>query len=197
MSSHIETAAQIQNTLKSTVAAVRSDPTLSDAGKTQRLTQAYQEAAGKMAAAKQAHTAAVEAERESLQKSVFGLSFTMSATDAERAAAQAMYRDAIDRTAALKTEQDALNMIETANLTGDRTLLKAASLSAYRNGWGKALARYAEIEPDAGRRVYALQDQDVASRDPMQRFGESVAFSLDKPAEVDMNAEYRPVVPAE
>lgn len=185
---HHEDAQRIQRTFQNAVASIRADRNLSDAGREARLTELYKQAVVQMSAVQEAHTAEVENELETARKAVFGLSFTRGASGAERAAAQSLYRDALDRTTALKTEQDGLDMLESAFLTSDSSLLKAAALSAYRNGWHKVLTRYAELEPDGAQRISELRDLESANRDPLVRLGASMSFNLSRPQEVDQNA---------
>lgn len=193
----IETARRIQQTLQRTVADIRADTTLSEAGKTQRLTEAYQTAKSKMNAVRSEYSAAAESEYQSLRTAAFGLSHLMGATPADKTALQLAYRDALQRIEGLRTEADALKVLEQADLTGDKTLAKAVSLSAYKNGWGHVLAAYETIDKSGTERIYKLMDAEAAQKDTMHRMGTQMVFSLQKPPEVPMNAEFQPTPAAD
>ncbi len=78
-------------------------------------------------------------------------------------------------------------MIETAHLTGDATLLRAASLSAFRKNWNTALNRYSEIAPGHAGRIRELQDAEAMRGDTEFRLAHQLAFNLQRPVEVAAN----------
>lgn len=154
---------------------IRQDRELSDAGRARRIALLHHRHASEMRALREQHDRLLGEERQRLQRKAFGAPIPAGATPSERQAAEAGYRDALERAERAENEKDALRILDRAHRTGDPTMARAVAAIASERGWTHALSTYAGAF-DAGV-VSELAELESALADPQQKFAASMTFS--------------------
>lgn len=124
-------AGQLAEDFNRTHAQVESDPNLTATGKREHLEPLHREVAEQMRALCAREKAAVKAEKERLERRVFGLSPSSSGNPASIVS----YRDAQSRTRQLDDPDEAADLYESAKRSGDNILATAVLERALVRGW--------------------------------------------------------------
>lgn len=161
--------AQKADELRASFARIRqhvlADPTLSDEGKQQKIATAREQANANIRGLQEEATAQQAAERQRLERLLFGPPALLSSNVSDRLAQDASYRDALDR--ARRTDpgrpESLLDLLTQAERTGDRLLSRAAMVVGFErdhvdvlNTWSAANPSY-EADVD---RLYELSHPD-------------------------------------
>ena len=116
--------------------------------------------------------------RDNLHRRVFGLSFPLTATEADKQAARLNYRDALFRADSITDENQALRQLGRARMTGDNELAKAIAARAYEQGWDRTLNEYASQSESIKRNLKELIDYERDLGNVKIRVADSASFSM-------------------
>ena len=120
-----------------------------------------------------------EARRESLERRLFGLAGTPSATELM------VMRDSRDRAASLTSAEDAQLKLKLANQAGDTFMAKAIAQVAAAKGWAEVVETYAETAPLGTRSVLEQLADLPGGR--LTAMGDAAVFSTRAPREFQGN----------
>jgi len=127
-------------------AEVANDTGLTPIGKRERLEPLHQQVAEQMSALLAREKAAVKAEKEKLERRVFGLSASASSDPAKVVS----FRDAQARARELEDADEATELYESAKRSGDTILAAAVLEKALIRGWSKIKQDYLERNATTG-----------------------------------------------
>ena len=169
------TVATIQRELNEQVAEIRGNRSLTDGGKKREIAVATLKAKKAAAEAKAAFVAERQSRREGMQRIAFGNTDT-GTSSADQIAA----RDAADRAAKLKGEDDAKAALEQAILHNDTGLAKAVAAQAHQRGWNGIVDRYGSM---FDRQVY-IDRMDEIPVGPKTELADNLVFRVKPPREL-------------
>jgi hypothetical protein len=177
----IEKAVEIRRQHDSAVAAIKNDRRLSPEGKTQALAKAQLRAEREVKELQARYEQKTKERTERLVRDLFG-SGIVSSSDA------VSVRDAQDRVERIEDAEQAMALLQRAELSGDKVLAQAIAQKAYQasndglgrafggGGWGAVLAAYGENHPGVADKVVELQ-----ANQPSVAKGLSQAFIFGAP----------------
>lgn len=156
---------------------IRADTRLSDDGKRRALAQAYLRTREELQRLQDQESEASAKRRRALERSLFGLSVGRGD------AATLSLRDAQQRVATARKPAQALELLATAERTGDDILARAVAAHAWDRSWTKVLDAYAAERPgvlDLFHELDSLEKQQNVGR----RMATGMAFRLPVPSEL-------------
>jgi hypothetical protein len=176
-------AAEIQSTLARDADRARSNGNLSDQGRLSAIAAAYLRATAEMDQLRQGFQGGRDQRAEVLEVDLFGAPSTVGA-DAISA------RDADDRSASLNTADEALALLQRAEVNGDKVLARAIALRAYGESrspiggwaWGPVVDAYTARRPEVAAKMAELTQ--ARRRDVQVSLGRAFIFIVDKPREI-------------
>jgi hypothetical protein len=145
-----------------------ADETLSDIGKRAKLDAERERVSAKLSDLRKQETQLIAAKKQSLEKSLFGLS-TVTSSDPGQIIA---YRDAQDRAARLTIAADAQEVFASAMRSDDQTLAAAIVARALNAGWSSIISAYIEQHPSAGENL-----ADLAKLGQYDSFGAALSYA--------------------
>ncbi|MDF3342097.1 hypothetical protein P3H80_32070 [Mycolicibacterium septicum] len=160
-------AERIQSRWASTSDSLANSKDLSDTGKRAKLDDEHAQVSAKLSDLRKQETELIIAKRQSLEKSLFGLS-SVTSTDPGQIL---VYRDAHDRAARL-TSDDAEQVFASALRSDDKTLAAAVLAKALADGWSSIVAEYVKRNP--GTREYI---NDLAKLQEYDSFGATLTYA--------------------
>jgi hypothetical protein len=174
-------AGAIQAAFNASVTETRSNGDLTEDARLRRLARAWTQAEVEMGTLRQAWQGTAQVSVESLTKQVFG---NPPGTDA------LSMRNADDRAAQIDSAEEALRVLERADVNGDDVLARAVALHAFerRNeflggDWAGVVDTYASTRPDVAGRILELAN---LRRDNLNTsLSSAFVFSIHKPAELE------------
>jgi hypothetical protein len=167
---------RIQLRLNQAIEDIRSNQAYSPEGRRGEMAKATLEASKEAQALKAEFVAARESRRESLEKRLFGLLGSPTATELM------VMRDSGDRAATLESAEDAQLKLKLANQAGDTFMAKAIAQVAATKGWGEVVETYAAIAP-LGTRA-GLEELAAIPAGPRTNIGDAATFSIRPPQEL-------------
>lgn len=138
-------AERIQSRWARTSDLLDADRNLTDSGKRAKLDSEHAQVSAKLSDLRKKEKELVNAKRQSLEKSLFGLSSVTSSDPSHIIA----YRDAQDRASRLTQSDDATEVFAAAIRSGDKTLAAAVLARALANGWSSIVTEYIKHNPAA------------------------------------------------
>jgi hypothetical protein len=155
----IDQAEGIRQTLANAIDRARNDQTLSPVGRTQRIAAAWQQASTAMGGVRINFEGGSALNAQDIQRQVFGAD-SVSGADAIST------RDAADRAAQLPNADEALSLLDRAELTGDDHLARAVAAHAYQasqdwlggQDWSRVVDAYIQTRPDVAEKLQQLSD---------------------------------------
>jgi hypothetical protein len=167
--------ALVQRNLDEAIAAIRADTTLSDAGRRTKLAKETLAARKRAAELKDEFQAARESRRTQLERQVFGITGTPSATDL------IVMRDSRDRAKKLESADDCLTELKLAAQAGDTFMAKAIAQQAAAKGWRGVMATFTDSADVFTRTALEeLADIPTGSR---TNIADIAAFKIQSPRE--------------
>ncbi|MHC9292501.1 hypothetical protein ACRCUN_08520 [Mycobacterium sp. LTG2003] len=133
-------AGQLAEEFSRVHAEVADDPNLTPVGKRERLEPLHHQVTEQMSALQAREKAAVKAEKEKLERRIFGLSPSASSDPAKVVS----FRDAQARARELEDSDDAAELYESAKRSGDNILAAAVLEKALIRGWSSIKEDYLE-----------------------------------------------------
>jgi len=165
---------------------LRADRDLTPEARAKRIALAWQATSNEMARLRKQHGEAKVQRRRELEMSLFGPRYSHGATETDKVHLRADYRAALDRAEQAKAPEEALDLLNRAELTADTTLARAVAAVAASRGYARVLDRYAASRSDVAEAL----DELTGLADKRQAIAESFAFSAPpKPSEVTFDIE--------
>lgn len=161
---------------------IRNNKNLTPEGQRKQIAANYLQYKKQIAALEAEDKAARASKADSLRRTLFGL----SSSDAN---ATISYRDAQDRVAAIKDENQALELLDRADLGNDEILTKAIVGRAAEAGWGNLVNTYTAKHPYYGSKLQELasiHQQETSIEGVMNH---ALSYSLSTPAEIARHSE--------
>jgi hypothetical protein len=166
-------AERIQSRWASTTDRLDADNTLSDIGKRTKLDNEHAQVSAKLSDLRKKEAELIVAKRQSLERSLFGLS-TVTSGDPSQII---VYRDAQDRAARLTQSDDAQEVFAAAIRSDDQTLAAAVLARALANGWSGIIAEYVKQNPNASEQL-----DDLAKIQEYDSFGATLSYATMSPS---------------
>ncbi|WP_238422694.1 hypothetical protein [Gordonia sp. 'Campus'] len=138
-------AEQVRNQYERETQAINNDTSLSDSGKRERVSAYHDAAKAKMQKLRQNEVKLVEDRKQQLSQDLFGLSSTTSSDPNQIIA----YRDAQDRASKIESGEEAQRLLDSATLSGDKSLTSAILARAFNEGWSKIIDKHAADNPQS------------------------------------------------
>jgi hypothetical protein len=160
-------AERIQNQWARTSGSTMADETLTDIGKRNKLDTEHERVKARLSDLRKKETELITAKKQSLEKSLFGLSSVTSSDPGQIIA----YRDAQDRAARLTIAADAEEVFAAATRSDDKTLAAAVLARALANRWSSIIAEYVKQHPAAGDDL-----NDLAEIHQYDSFGAGLSY---------------------
>ncbi|WP_336707559.1 hypothetical protein [Oerskovia sp. USHLN155] len=168
-------AIEAVDTYQRQIVTIRTDPTLSDTGRRQKLAAAYISTRDTVTKLQNDATTNADARRDTLTSSLFGLTTTADPT------AAISLRDAQDRATALTDPREAQRLLEQASRTGDDHLAKAIAHRAYEDGWYDVLNTYAATRTNVEAQIGELRNLEP---NIAHTIGAAMSYAVIKPTEL-------------
>lgn len=143
-------AAAVQRRVQDARRAIESDPTLSDQGRSEAMTEIRDSAQARLDQLKAAEVKAIKDKTTSLERSVFGYA---SKTDPSEIISR---RDADDRADRITEAKEAEALLERAERSGDTHLAQAIVRIAAVKGYDKVVQAYEREHPSTGSKLALL-----------------------------------------
>jgi hypothetical protein len=166
-------AGRIQSRWARTNDLLDADNTLSDTGKRAKLDDEHAQVSAKLSDLRKKEKELITAKRQSLEKSLFGLSSVTSSDPGQIIA----YRDAQDRAARLTQVDEAGEAFRTAIRSNDKTLSAAILARALASGWNSIIAEYVKQNPSAKEQL-----DDLAKIHDYDSFGANLSYATLSPS---------------
>ncbi|MCA2253865.1 hypothetical protein JF710_11860 [Mycobacterium intracellulare] len=125
---------------------ITKDNTLTDIGKKQKLDAEREQVSAKLSQLRAKESELIAAEKQSLDKSLFGLG-VVDSTYTDKIMS---YRDAHERAARLARHNDAEELLASAIRSDDKILAAAVLAKALTHEWRSVIAEYLKYNPRAG-----------------------------------------------
>ena len=157
---------------------IRDNKNLTPEGKTKQIAATYLQYKQQVTALEAEDRATRARKADSLRRSLFGL------TGSSDANATISYRDAQDRVSAIQDENQALELLDRADLSNDEILTKAIVGKAAEAGWGNLVNTYTAKHPYYGAKLQELASlhNDENSIEGVMNL--AMSYSLSAPAEI-------------
>lgn len=157
---------------------IRNNKDLTPEGKTKQIAATYLQYKRQVAALEAEDKAARASKADSLRRSLFGLAGSSDAN------ATISYRDAQDRVAAIQDENQALELLDRADLSNDEILTKAIVGKAAEFGWGNLVSSYTAKHPYYGSKLQELANLHADENNIEGIMNHAMSYNLSAPAEV-------------
>ncbi len=169
--------AELRSNADSQIKQIQIDRDLTQTAKAKRNAEIRAVTNEKITAYKSEHYQSKIETRDSLHHRLFGMSFPLGATEADKQSAKLNYRDALFRADTIADEAAALRMLGRAQMTGDRELAKAIAARSYEQGWDRALSDYAGQSEAIQSNLQELNDFERNLGNAQIQLTESMSFS--------------------
>lgn len=156
---------------------IRGDASLSELGKKQLIARTWLNARDEIARLSEADTAEQRARYDQLEKQVFGI-------DSNDTTAIVSYRDAVEKTRSFDKEDDALDALGTAELSGDRAYSAAILLRAWQKRWNRVIDTHTRNHPLDADALTELRAIATRRDSQASNLGGSMNATLQRPAEL-------------
>ncbi|RAU98774.1 hypothetical protein DQP58_04795 [Mycobacterium colombiense] len=166
-------AANIQSRWARTADLLDADNTLTDTGKRAKLDSEHAQVSAKLSDLRKKEKELITGKRQSLEKSLFGLS-SLTSSDPGQVIA---YRDAQDRAARLTQADEAGEVFAAAIRSDDKTLAAAILGRALDAGWSGIVAEYIKQNPSAKEQL-----DDLAKIQDYDSFGANLSYATLSPS---------------
>ncbi|MCZ8380352.1 hypothetical protein O6P37_15900 [Mycobacterium sp. CPCC 205372] len=173
--------AAIQRELDRQVDAIRSQRSFSDAGRKTELAKSVLAARERVQQMRSDFASEREQRREDLLRYLFNDSYLLDGSDL------IAHRDAQDRADQLTTSDEAMAMLNRANLHSDDSLASAVAEAAFNKGWTEVCERYATLTGKAS----ALRELVGSHIGRHNSLADSVVFRIRNPKELSTANEAR------
>ncbi|OBI06580.1 hypothetical protein A5714_02350 [Mycobacterium sp. E2462] len=161
-------AANIQSRWARTIDLLDADNTLTDTGKRAKLDSEHAQVSAKLSDLRKKEKELISAKRQSLEKSLFGLSSVTSSDPGQIIA----YRDAQDRAARLIQADEAGEVFASAIRSDDKTLAAAVLAKALEYHWSSIIDQYVKQNPSASDQL-----KDLAKLQEYDAFGAILSYA--------------------
>ncbi len=174
-----ERALEVQADFAAQLKQIRCDTSLSDDGKRSAIADAFTRSRDKLQRLHERAQQESGRRRRELERRLFGLHATSDT-------ATLSYRDAQERVSRVKRLDEALNLLQRADRSGDEVLARAVAAHAWDRAWTRVLDRYAAERPGV---LDQLQELDELERSSVRqstggRMISGMAHRLSVPAEL-------------
>jgi uncharacterized membrane protein YqiK len=170
-------ASKLKNNAASQIREIQLSQDLTPTAKAKRIAEIRVKTNEKITACKSDYYESKKETRDTLHHRLFGLSFPLGATEADKQAAKLNYRDALFKSDTIADEAAALRMLGRAQMTGDKELAKAIASRSYEEGWDRALNDYASQSGATQSNLQELNDYEHNLGNAQIRATESMSFS--------------------
>jgi hypothetical protein len=160
------------------VDSIRGSKDLTPEGKTKQIAAVHIQYKQQITALEAEDKASRVSKADSLRRSLFGL------TGSSDANATISYRDAQDRVAAIQDENQALELLDRADLSNDEILTKAIVGKAAEAGWGNLVSSYTAKHPYYGSKLQELANLHHEENSIEGVMNHAMSYSLSAPAEI-------------
>jgi hypothetical protein len=160
------------------IARAQTNPDLTIEAKGRRIAEVRSKANREIARLGREYAAAQVSERDDAHGALFGLTFKVGATEADKTAAQASYRDAIFRADALADSRHALRVMGRAQMVDDKILMKAVAVVAYERAWDDVLRDYAATSETVATALNELMLSEQRRTNLQARTNAGMTFSM-------------------
>ncbi len=171
-------ASELRGNAADRIKKIQSDKDLTEAAKAVRIAEIRLKTNEQIATYKREQIKADTETRDKLHRRVFGISFTATATEADKQVARLNYRDALFRADSITAENHALRQLGRARMTGDNELAKAIAARAYEQGWDSTLNEYASQSESIQSNLKELIDYERDLGNVKIRVADSASFSM-------------------
>jgi hypothetical protein len=163
----------IQSRWARSIDLLDTDNTLTDTGKRAKLDNEHAQVSAKLSDLRKKEKQLIADKRQSLEKSLFGLTSVTSSDPGQIIA----YRDAQDRAARLTQADEASQVFAAAIRSDDNTLAAAILGRALESGWDSIIAEYIKQNPSAKEQL-----DDLAKIHDYDSFGASLSYATLSPS---------------
>lgn len=174
---NIDLATNLRRDTIDKIKVIQSDSDLTGTAKANRIAEIRTAANDRLTKLRRDHEQEKAKERDSLYRSLLGLSFPASATRADKEMARLNYRDALFRSDTIKTPEEALRMLGRSRMTGDKELGKAIAARAFESGWQGVLRDYASASESIADNLQELIRFEQTYGSSKTKMNESMLFS--------------------
>jgi hypothetical protein len=157
---------------------IRNNKNLTPEGKTKQIAATYLQYKQQITALEAEDKAARVSKADSLRRSLFGL------TGSSDANATISYRDAQDRVAAIQDEDQALELLDRADLSSDEILTKAIVGRAAEAGWINVVNTWSDKHPYYGSKLQELANLHNEENSIEGVMNHAMSYTLTAPAEI-------------
>ncbi len=189
----LEKAANTRRTAEEKIRAIQADKDLTADAKARHIAEIRGKANPEVAKQREAHGAEAAERRASLHRRLFGLSFKLAAMESDKELARMSYRDALAKSDAVASPDEALKALERAGRTGDAMMTKAVLCVSHERGWNSVLESHAHTNESFSEGLQELQGLERRAANRQIQFRESMAFSNVRETPEEMNARMTPV----
>jgi hypothetical protein len=170
-------AGQIVASYQNALARVRSDETLSPAGKSEAILSLYREAKSRLDGMREREPRVIQQRIAELERTLFGgASFSDTATISRR--------DAGDRADRVESDDDAVTMYRRARTDDDSALTRALLRRGIGAGWRALLNAHVAAEPLDGDRITELVELRELAEDAGAMFIAASHYAIGVPSEI-------------
>ncbi|SMG34914.1 hypothetical protein [Agreia pratensis] len=155
-------AEELQNRLTSQTRAIENDGNLTDSGKREQIANQKESIKSSLAALKAQEMQYVRDTKDRLTRELFG----STTSDPSHVIA---FRDAQDRADRLADPEEAIALLNRAEVSGDKSLSSAVLLKAVTSGWRSVTRAYSAEYPDTAEKLSDLQQVEEFEGPSMQR----------------------------
>jgi hypothetical protein len=173
----MQTASDLKNNAASQIGEIQSDKDLTQTAKAKRIAEIRGRTNEKITRFQNEYYQSKTETRDTLHHRLFGLGFSLGATEADKQAAKLNYRDALFRADTIADENAALRLLGRAQMTGDRELAKAIASVSYEKGWSRALNDYASQSEAIQSNLQELLNYERSLGNAQIRANESMSFA--------------------
>ncbi len=172
------TANRTREEASAEIARAQTNPDLTPSAKGRRIAEIRTKANREIERLGREYAAAQVASRDDAHRALFGLTFKVGATEADKTAAQASYRDAIFRADALADSRHALRVMGRAQMVDDKILMKAVAAVSYERGWDAVLRDYAATSETVAAALNELMLSEQRRTNLQVRTNAGMTFSM-------------------
>ncbi len=172
------TANRTREEASAEITRVQSDKDLTIEAKGRRIAEVRTKANREIERLGREYAAAQVSERDDAHRALFGLTFKVGATEADKTAAQASYRDAIFRADALTDSQHALRMFGRGQMVGDMILMRAIAAVSYERAWDDVLREFAATSETVAAALNELMLSEQRRTNLQVRTNAGMTFSM-------------------
>lgn len=157
---------------------IRKDRNLTPEGKTKRIAATYLRYKRQVTKLEAEDKATRANQADSLRRALFGLYGNSDPN------ALISYRDAQDRVAAISSEEQALELLDRADLSNDEILAKAIVGKAAEAHWHNVVSTYTATHPYFGEKLQELAELNNADSSIEAVMNHAMSYTLSAPSEV-------------